>query len=63
MNYQTQIKKAHKLNYSFFLDNKPRFINSYFISRKNLISQINKLLKKKTNKIIIEKDDFTFLAL
>ena len=37
MNYQTQIKKVHKFNYSFFFDNSLKFLNSYFISRKNLI--------------------------
>ena len=63
MNYQTQIKKAHKLNYSFFSDNSSEFINSYFISRKNLISQIDKLLKKKKICKIVLKDDFTFLSL
>ena len=58
MNYQTKIKKAHKINYSFFSDNSLGFIDSYFKSRKNLISQIDKLLKKKTIHKVEFKDNF-----
>jgi len=63
MNYPIKIKKAYKLKYSFFLDNSLAFINSFFKSRKKLISQINKLLIKKNIINVKLEDDFTFLSL
>ena len=47
MNYQNQIKKAYRLNYSFFSNNSSKFINSYLESRKKIILEVKELIKKK----------------
>ncbi|MBD1157545.1 hypothetical protein IDH10_05270 [Pelagibacterales bacterium SAG-MED20] len=63
MNYQIQIKKVYKVNYSFFSDNSSKFLNSYFISRKKSLLQIDKILKKKILNNIKTNDDLTFFKL